>query len=64
MFLYNNNIYHIFNNHVVRLYVCILSNRMDLLVFILNMQINMQVCNNNSSGIVISIIDTVILPAG
>jgi hypothetical protein len=36
---------------------------MDLLVFILNMQINMQVAN--SSGIIIIIIiDALILPAG
>ncbi|MGA9171371.1 MAG: hypothetical protein WBZ20_14630 [Nitrososphaeraceae archaeon] len=43
---------------------------MDLLVFILNMQINIQVCNSSGGSssiiiiIIIIIIDTVILPAG
>jgi hypothetical protein len=45
------------------------SNRIDVLVFILNMQINMQVCNSSGSItiiiiIIIIIIDTVILPPG
>ena len=62
MFVYNNNIYRVFNNQLeVILHVRILSNRIDVLAFILNMQINMQVCNSSGSIIVI---DIVILPAG